>query len=339
MTKNIKTILVVVAFALVFVIAGGLIIRFARADKGGNANNPTTDIEKPDDDLVVTDKGNTVVDGNGNELKAGKVYSMPRNIMFYSVTNSPTSVTVKAIIKPSNADDKRVVWASSNDTVVTIEPSATDTLTATITLNGNLVDGTETITCRSVDNPAAYAECVIDQLVGGSNVELRAGIEGEPTELVFGKTYTVWCSWDNNSPGTGTIMGDTADVEWSIDLDYSFMQKIDEVLARKGITGNSDTICGNDYSFDSDGKTGTLYSSPYECFYGGDCDAETFNNAFKLAMKECDTHATFRISGSYVYGGKTYRTGYVDIPVSFSLEGIWIGVSGVDLDNDNVIFS
>ena len=339
MTKNIKTILIVIAVALVFVIAGGLIIHFARTDNGGNSNNSTTDIEKPDDNLVVIDKGNMVVDGNGNELKAGKVYSMPRNLMFYSSTNSPTSVTVKAMIKPSNADDKRVTWTSSNDNIVSVQPSATDTLTATITLNGNLVDGNEIITCRSVDNPDAYAECVIDQIVGGSNVEFRAGIEGEPSKLVFGKSYTVWGLWDNISPGAGTIVGDTADVEWSISLDYSFMQKVDEILAQKGYSGGSYTICSNDYTFDSDGKTGTLYSSPYECFYGGDCSAEVFNNAFKLAMKECNTHAKISISGSYVYGGKTYRTGYVDIPIAFSLEGIWIGVSDVDLDNDNVIFT
>lgn len=339
MTKNIKAILIVVAAALIFVIAGGLIIHFARTDKGGDTNKPTIDIEKPNEDLVVIDKGNMVVDGNGNELKEGKVYSMPRNIMFYAATNSPTSVIVRATIKPSNADDKRVVWESSDDSIVSVEQSATDPLTATITRKGTLVFGRETITCRSVDNPKAYAECVIDQLIGGTAIDLLGGIDGNPTKLVFGNTYTVWANWNNNTPGTGTIMGNTENVFWGLNLDYAFMQKIDEILAQKGITGGSNTICSNDYSFDSDGKTGTRYSSPYECFYGGSCSVEAFNNAFKLAMKECDVHAILTINASYVYNGKTYRTGYIDIPISFSLEGIWIGVDGVDLDNDNVIFT
>ena len=157
MTKTFKTILIVIAAALIFVIVGGLIIHFARPDNGGsNVNKPSIDIEKPNEDLVVIDKGNMVVDGNGNELKEGKVYAMPRNIMFYSATNSPTSVIVKATIKPSNADDKRVIWESSDDSIVSVEQSATDPLTATITRKGTLTFGRETITCRSVGRMSAF---------------------------------------------------------------------------------------------------------------------------------------------------------------------------------------
>lgn len=338
MTKSIKAILIAVAAVLIIAIAGGLIAHFVKNDSGSN-NKPSIDIEQPNEDLVVIDKGNMVVDGNGNELKEGKVYSMPRNIMFYSATNTPTSVIVKATITPANADDKRVVWESSDDSIVSVEQSATDPLTATITRKGMLVFGRETITCRSVDNPSAYAECIIDQLVGGTAIDLLGGLEGNQSKLIFGNTYTVWANWNNNTPGAGTIMGETDNVFWGLNLDYAFMQKVDEKLAQKGFTGGSYTLCSNDCSFDSDGKTGTLLSSPYECFYGGSCSAEAFNNAFKLAMKECDVHATLTINASYVYNGKTYRTGYIDIPVSFSLEGIWIGVDGVDLDNDNVIFT
>lgn len=312
-------------------------------EEGTDEEGTGTEPEQSEINGNVIENSDVIVDGNGNMLMAGVVYSMPSNMIFYSTTSATSaiaSVQVRATITPVNADDKRVEWESSDPTIVSVEPSANDSRIATITRLSDLTYGSVTIICRSVDNPDAYAECVIDQLIGGNDVELIGGLVGDVTALTFGETYTVYGQWNNTSPGAGTITGETEIVGWGLNLNSAFMQKIDEKLAENGVTGSSYTISGgNDYSYDIDGATGTLFASPYECFYCGSCDADTFNNAFKLAIKECTTHATLTIIGNYTYGGITYRTSEISIPISFSLEGIWIGVDDVELDQDNIVFT
>ena len=66
-------------------------------------------------DAIGVDENVIAIDSDGNELIAGEVYNFPAGIMFMtSKTTTTPSVTVKAIIKPENADDKRVTWTTSN---------------------------------------------------------------------------------------------------------------------------------------------------------------------------------------------------------------------------------
>lgn len=278
------------------------------------------------------------IDNNGNQLQQGKVYTLPRGIMFTSstTTSNKPSVTVRATVSPDNADDKRVIWSSSNANSVTVTADEDDCLTATITCLDTLVDGQVYITCTSVDNPDAKAVCTIDYLINGSAIEFVASIDGDPSEIVFGDEYTVSARWDNTTPGAGTVMGDISDVSWAIELTYEITAIVDSYLAESGY----DVSAVYYDAFESSSYAGTLFETPYDCFYGGsiDCDPDDFNHAFKMAMLECETHAIFSIGGNYSYKGKSYKYGSKNIPVSFSMSGIWISVDNVEVDNDNILF-
>ena len=291
-------------------------------------------------DAIGVDENVIAIDSDGNELIAGEVYNFPAGIMFMtSKTTTTPSVTVKAIIKPENADDKRLTWTTSNPDVVTVTPDTVNPLIATITCLNGLTFGVEYVTCTSVENPAARATCQIDYLARGSDVELSGSLEGNPSELEFGKSYTVSAYFSTVTPGTGTVLGEVSNLSWSLNLKSDFMSVVDGYLAKSGYTGNDYALSWNDGSFDIDGSVGSLYTSPYRCFYGGDCSQEVFDNAFKLAMRDCNYHATLSILADYVYNGKVYGRSYsYETEVTFSLSGIWIGVEDLELDNDNVIF-
>lgn len=333
MNKNTKLFLVILL--IMSFIVDVAVVAFFIGRNGLEVNNDKQ-IELPDEAGTEPDfyENGIVVDGNGNVMKAGTVYAMPSNITFYTAKSGSSSVKVKATITPHNADDKSVTWTSDAPDIVSVAPSPDDPLTATITKLRTLVDGRVTITCRSVDNPSKYAECIIDQLIGSDVLELVGSINGNPSELVFGNSYTVSAYWNDITPGVGTIKGDTDNVRWSLNLTYAFMQKVDEHLAGTGYT-----LTGEDGCFDTTGVTGTLFATPYGFYMGPPCDSETFNHAFKLAMKETDVHATLTIHADYTYKGRIYHSGSVDIPVKFSLSGIWIGVDGVEIDQDNVLFT
>lgn len=290
-------------------------------------------------DAIGVDENVIAIDSDGNELIAGEVYDFPAGIMFMtSETTTTPSVTVKAIIKPENADDKRVIWTTSNPDVVTVTPDTVNPLIATITCLNGLTFGVEYVTCASVENPAARATCQIDYLARGSAVELSGRFEGNPSELEFGKSYTVSAYFSTVTPGTGTVLGEVSNLSWSLNLKSDFISVVDGYLAKSGYTGSDYALSWNDGSFDIGGPVGSLYTSPYRCFYGGDCPQEVFDNAFKLAMRDCNYHATLSILADYVYNGKVYGRSYsYETEVKFSLSGIWIGVDDLELDNDNVI--
>lgn len=333
MTSKLKTIVAAVVALLVLALVAGWIAMSVKGNKKPSSSDADTTGDNPAVEAPFYDNG-IVLDGNGNVMKAGTVYSMPREIVFYTNTSGLSSVKVKASIKPSNADDKRVTWESDYPEIVSVTADSSDTLTATITKRATLTFGSVTITCRSVDNPSAYAQCKVDQLIDSTALELMGSINGNPSELVFGNSYTVSAEWTDTSPGVGTIRGNTENVYWGIYLTRDFMNKVDQYLA-----GTGHSLSGYEYDFDTSGVTGTLYATPYECFYGGDCDSGTFNNAFKLAMRDMDVHANLTIWADYTYNGRTYHSGKVDIPIKFSQSGIWIGVDDVELDQDSVLFS
>lgn len=338
-SDKVKWVLTLLAFILVGVMFAGILCGWF--DKGEGEETPVVE-DDGNEEAIQGTSDIVAVDSSGNLLRGNTVYAMPSSLTFVAAARSgeetifsdSTSVTLTATITPANADNKAVTWESSNTSEVRVTPSASDPLTATVTLLGHLVDGVETVTCRSVDNPSAYATCQINYLIQGNDIEFEGEIVGGETELTFGETYTVTGEWNNTSPGSGTIMGETSNVRFSINLEGDFMQAVDGYLEGTGYQ-----LSGYDASFDSSGVTETLFGSPYDCFYGGECDEEVFDHAFKMAMQDCDTHAILTIMGSYTYQGRSYKSGYVDIPITFSMEGIWIGVDGVDFGTGNVVFT
>lgn len=90
---------------------------------------------------------------------------LPQNLIFTknALTDSKAAatITVKAIITPSNATNKGVTWTSSNPDAVTVTQSETDQLTATLTCLSDF-DEKVTITVASKENPNIKATCVVD---------------------------------------------------------------------------------------------------------------------------------------------------------------------------------
>ncbi|MDE7182587.1 MAG: Ig-like domain-containing protein [Clostridia bacterium] len=280
------------------------------------------------------------IDENGNKLRSGRTYTMPQGVTFLNASSANVqtpagdSVTVRATIKPLNADDQRVTWESDNPETVTVTPTKEGSLTATITKKSNL-DNTVTITCRSVDNPEVFATCKVDQLVNGRDVELIGYVDGNPEKLVFGNTYNVNGYWDFK-PGCGTIAGETANVVWNLSLDIGFIREIDKQLKA---LGTSYVFEGDDWTFGENTGAEVFPETPKAMFCGSnDVTADTFNRAFKLAVKSyTGAHAQIAVEADYSYKGKVYRDGIAIIDCKFDVSNIWVGVDDVEL-GDGFIF-
>lgn len=291
---------------------------------------------------IDVDDNVIAIDNDGNPLVEGEIYAMPKGIMFMTSSKTTTpSVTVRANIKPANADDKRVTWTSEDTSEVTVTPDANNPLIATIICIRALTFGAVNVTCTSVENPEIKAVCKIDYFAKGDAVQLDAEIVEDYSDgLVFGNTYSVRCYFSTIGPGVGTYVGevDKNSISVDINLKNEFMSRIDYYLSQNGYTGSDYSVSSNDSMYTVNCTKMQLLNSPYRCFYGGDCPEEAFDNAFKLAMRDCAVHATFTVSADYVFNGKCYGKYSCDFDVKFSQAGIWVPVDGIDLDNDNVIF-
>lgn len=288
---------------------------------------------------IEIDDNTVAVDNDGNQLNENQVYAMPRNIMFMATktaSSRTSSVNIRATITPENADDKRVTWSSSDTASVIVTPNEDDPLTATVTCL-RVFDYAVNVTCTSIENPEAKAVCRVDYLVSGDGLTLNGNFLSKPEELVFGNYYTATADFSSYNPSSGTIIGKAENITWSLNLNSDFISTVDNYLSQKGYSEYKYMLSGNDCSFDATSTRYQLYNSPYTCFYAGDCSEEVFNNAFKLAMRDCDVHATLTIHADYVYDGKNYGTYDYDRNLKFSMSGIWIGVDNVDID-DNIIF-
>jgi len=288
------------------------------------------------------------LDGDGHEYYAGRTYTMPKSLIFLStgsgntrsavsekLTPSGNSVTVRATITPSNADDKRVTWESSDESVVIVTPTEAYSLTATITLKPSVnLDKTVNITCRSVDKPEITATCEVDQLISGDILELTGElyhVSGDnqeiATNLVFGETYKATGTFNSVAPGMGTVIGDMSNLCWHVDLTNEFCDVIRSYLAK------STDVYFDDYTFDTDTVTDTLRATPYECFYGfDDINIDVFNNAFKLAAKEYKgTQAIVTVEANYSFKGNLIGSYHYDLEMRFDVSNIWIDVSKIEL--------
>lgn len=340
-----RAIVVLVALVLVVVLAlaasigsQGFTNKNVKTWFNGWGTSNSEDKNKTPVDAIEVDENTVAVDGDGNQLVQDKVYAMPRNIMFMSSRAATTSsVTVSATITPDNADDKRVTWSSSDSSSVSVTPNEDDSLTATITCLNKLSDGPVYITCTSVDNPQAKAVCQIDYLASGNDLDFYGYLVGEPDELVMGNTYE-YMGYFSATPGSGTVFGQANGVGCTIDFDSDFMDTVDSYLAESGYSAEDDKFSCNYDAYST--STGNIkpHASPFNYYCGNCTSAEVFNHAFKMAMRDCDTHAKITISANYVYNGKSYGRYNYQFNLKFSMSGIWIGVDDVGLDDENIVF-
>ena len=136
-------------------------------------------------------------------LTSCNVFSEPESIAVESVTLDTTTLTLApsatrkltAMVKPDNADDKTVVWSSSDTAVVMVDNNGTV---------GAIKTGTATITAKSADKTATCTVTVKSDLVAVESVTL----DTTTLALAPGATRKL----------TATVKPDNADdktVKWS----------------------------------------------------------------------------------------------------------------------------
>ena len=277
-------------------------------------------------------------DEDGNYYSAYTVYSMPRSLTFIDKNYqsvSGNSVIFHATILPENADNQCVTWESDCPEVVSVTPMADGSATATITRLTPLTFGTVTITCKSVVNPEIFATCRIEQLIRGG--ELSVANDSVFSHVKFCESFTYDCFYEV-SPGSGTILGELTNVQFSIELTNSFLAEIDYQL--EDIGSNPYCLVNGLGNVDGDGTTVTMAIDPYYSFADfPDLDMATFNRAFKLACysyNQPQPHAIMTVSADYVFNGEVYDSLSCEVELYFDVSNIWVSVTGVNIGNDFV---
>lgn len=286
---------------------------------------------------LADDEGETIIKGGEGELY----------------------VTLRATVLPENADVRAVTWENSapdslrityiNGSKGSNEPLEGE-LNNTILLSfkNNLYE-TAMITCRSVSNPDIYATCTIDQVVPLESLTYTAALTGGTTELVFGEEYTAAVTFEKKPGAIGTVIGTIDNPAWRIDISAGLYFKIQQYLQKSGFVGNN---YGDMYFETNRGEsTRALYASPYETFASTpdagsyqDASPDAFNNAFKLGVRDCAASGTqqalLQVWAGYTYKG--YGIGSVrletDTACTFDVSNIWIDVTQITIDNDNIVF-
>lgn len=336
MTKNIKTILIIIAAALIFVIMGGLIIYFVRTDKGGETNNGDTQ------NYEISGK---VYDDSGNEMLSNMVYSMPRSMTISDLQDETVSrITISATVSPENATDGTVDWSikfdddTDTDGYLSLEPAYNGANTVVVTCYQPF-DYTAIITATSNYDATKTATCYVDYLYEFEPIDLSMTY----SDVVFNKENSIY--FDYYFGGYGTVEGDLEYGELYIELDGAVVNAISDRLGKE-FTPTYKILSD---CFSSDGITFNVHS-PFACFAANSgFDEQTFNQAFTRAIyfgcgEDCDYHAIIHFTAKYSYKGDVVKTehiwheGYERLTVDFSLEGLVIPVEDVTINNGDIVF-
>ena len=182
MTKNLKLILIVIAVALITVIAGGLIIHFARGDKGGdktdnNSNTLTAQVEKCvlQDTLVFCGEPNTVQPmslatysevANEQVVSGNSTLKLTSNVLS-EVMLEKINVPVTWGVEFVNADS---TWASGKNVSDYLTVTPKSDFTRTVTITNKAPFGEQIRLTAALDGDSSKtASCTVDYVkrVGG----------------------------------------------------------------------------------------------------------------------------------------------------------------------------
>ena len=240
MTKNIKAILIVIAVALIMVIAGGLIIHFARSDKGGgktnnNSNTLTAQVEKCvlKDTLVFCGEPNAVqpmslatyseaaneqvVSGNFTTLTLKLTSNVLSEVMLEKI-----NVSVTWGVEFVNADSE---WASGKNVsdYVTVTPKSDFTRTVTITNKAPFGEQIR-LTATLDGDSSKTASCTVDYVkrVGGGFYSLSCNSDFGDDLAIWGSIYT--------DEAVGTRYGEVIASSATIDLESGFTSLLKSYL-------------------------------------------------------------------------------------------------------------
>ncbi len=211
-----------------------------------------------------------VVDGAGTELVSGKIYSLPSNMVFSSVSrfsfNANDGITVAATVKPDTLENKAVSWSLSwqnpNSTFakgknvidyVTLIPDMSNN-----TANIKCIQGFSEkiiLTATSTFDTSKSATCVIDYANRVTGIKLAmsyadsTGVKKDVYLSLDNDLDIVWeCDLLSNNTffggfsfvrsDVGTILPDTYDLSYDFNIVGNYYDIIDDYI-------NSLTILDN----------------------------------------------------------------------------------------------
>lgn len=240
MTKNLKLILIVIAVALITVIAGGLIIHFARGDKGGdktdnNSNTLTAQVEKCvlQDTLVFCGEPNTVqpmslatysevaneqvVSGNSTTLTLKLTSNVLSEVMLEKI-NVPVTWGVEFV----NADS---TWASGKNVSDYLTVTPKSDFTRTVTITNKAPFGEQIRLTAALDGDSSKtASCTVDYVkrVGGGFYSLSCNSDFGDDLAIWGSIYT--------DEAVGTRYGEVVPSSATIDIESGFISLLKSYL-------------------------------------------------------------------------------------------------------------
>ena len=245
--------------------------------------------------------------------------------------NGKATDVVTATVTPVDSDIFGVVWTSSNAESVAVTPIEGDNLSARLTCT-KVFNEPITITCQVYSTRVLTATCRVDclaRLNSEYDIDFTVKENGEGaavSQLGFGKTYKV-CPDIISQIYDGTVWGNLRVTDWLLNLS-------DETLnALVGILGEY-----YDTTFDNvQNDTGTLYSTPLQCFAAGMFDAEVFRKAFAQVCYGKDDCGEIDATIEYYYGDKVYATFVIRRSFGFDPATYVKAADNVDITPDNPI--
>lgn len=331
MSKNIKSILIVIAAALIFVIAGGLIIYFARTDKG--------------DETQKYEISGKVYDDSGNEMLSTMVYVMPNAMTISDLQNETIShITISATVSPEDAIDRTVTWSIvfedgfETDGYLTIEPTYNGSNTAVLTCYKPFAKRA-IITATSNFDETKKATCYVDYLSSFDPMNLSVMWD----DIAFNEENLILMEYNHSD--NGTVEGYVEYGNLYLELDDRVVHEISKRLGKE--FAPTPKILSKGYSSD---EIEFNVPSPFACFAANSgFDEKTFNDAFVQAIyfgcgENCDYHAIIHFTARYSYKGcvaaaeDIWHDGSEVLSVIFSLEGLVVPVDDVTINSNDIAF-
>lgn len=358
MTKNIKAILIVIAAALIFVIAGGLIIHFTRTDNGGGENdaNVTAQVDecvlqesiafcgedvstysaKPMSLATYADTANEeqVVSGNSTTLTLKLTSSVLSEVMLEKV-----NVPVKWKLEFVNPNSTWASGKSVSDYVTAIPKSD---FTRTVTITNKAPFGEQIRLTATLDNDSSKtASCVIDYVkrFGGGLQQVYCASDFGDDMNAGGYIYM--------SEAVGTVTGELNAYGTYIELDESFIALVKSYLKfdvqlhsysfPQGNCSSYINYRNGSYAFevtllDSQNNAVICDYSQFISNWGSLTEAQktAVKYAWWTAYQEYGDNINIDIVFDYSYGGKALGTisGYLAYYISGEGEGYGLSVDG-----------
>lgn len=359
MTKNIKAILIVVAAALIFAIAGGLIIHFVRTDKGGGTETDSTLEAKVEECVLqesitfcgdgvlensvapmslstyaVTSGNEQVVSGNFTTITLKLTSNVLSDVMLEKV-NVPVKWKLE-FVNPNSA------WASSKSVSDYVTATPKSDFTRTVTITNKAPFGEQIKLTATLDNDSSKtASCVIDYVkrFGGGLQQVYCASDFGDEMNAGGYIYM--------SEAVGTVTGELNAYGTYIELDESFIALVKSYL-KFDVTIHSYSFpsghCSSYinyrngcYAFevtllDSQNNAVICDYSHFISNWGSLTEAQktAVKYAWWTAYQEYGDNINVDIVFDYSYGGKALGTisGYLAFYISGEGEGYGLSVDG-----------